>query len=273
MDPFLSNRRKALYVYPLIFLAAMMVVLSCGDQKATEVKSGDEDPQPSVMNPLEEKTVLPTKDGTLIYGTFIYPDDREVHPAVILCHQFKSDSSSYKNFQTLLSENGICSLAIDFRGFGESTYKELSYTNFNDQNYIDMLMDIKAALVFLQSETVQDRIDGESIGLIGASIGANLAIMAGAEIEGLKCIGALSPGRSWHGLEPLPYAPRVNIPALVGYALDDKQSAEVIPDLTEAFGENEPNVVAVSGGQHGTNMLPDGFDQTLLNWLKEQFAQ
>ena len=136
-----------------------------------------------------------------------------------------------------------------------------------------MLMDIKAALVFLQSETVHDRIDGENIGLVGASIGANLAIMAGVEIEGLKCIAALSPGRSWHGLEPLPYAPGVNIPTLVVYALEDKSSAEVIPDLTEAFGENEPDVVALSGGQHGTNMFPGGFDQTLLNWLKEQLAQ
>jgi dienelactone hydrolase len=136
-----------------------------------------------------------------------------------------------------------------------------------------MLMDIKAAMNFLKNGPERDKVDSQRIGLVGASIGANLAIMAGAGLDGLKCTAALSPGRSWHGLQPLPYAPDVAIPTFIAYAKGDGQSAEVIPDLIAAFGDNEPEVMAIDGKKHGTDMLTDGLDRILLTWLKEQLSE
>ena len=254
----------------IIFLLAVVLTLGCGGNKATGSQDQEESPPVARAETGVEKVIIPTEDGPVIYGTFIWLDDGESHPAVILCHQFRSNRQSYRGFQEKLASNGISSLAIDFRGFGESTDSGLSYENFGDQDYHNMLKDINAALVFMQSETVTDRVEPTNIGLVGASIGANLSIMAGAEIEGLKCIAALSPGRSWHGLEPLPYAPRVEIPSLVAYAKDDKQSAELIPDLREAFGGNTPEIIELPGSEHGTNMLAKGLDDTLLKWLKEK---
>ncbi len=260
----------------LMFTLALSLALfaaGCGGGKV-ESKPDTEAAMASPKEPAKagittEKAVMITDDGVAIYGTFTVIDDTAKHPAVILCHQFRSDRGSYEAFQKLLAENGISSLAIDFRGFGESTDNKLSYENFKDSDYMNMLKDISAAMVFLTGGPGSEKIDPERIGLAGASIGANLAIIAGAELEGIKCIAALSPGRSWHGLEPLPYAPKVTIPVLVGYATGDKQSAEVIPDLQKAFTETDPRFVNVDGSSHGTNLLLVGFDKTLLNWLKE----
>jgi len=255
----------------LVVLAAFM--LSCGGQAAGGSNGSETKITPESKNFPQERIVLTTEDGVTIYGTILYPDETSIHPAVILCHQFIRDRKSYKDFQNQLAAEGIASLAIDFRGFGESVDKGLSYKNFSDQDFMNMLKDIKAALVFLNSETVHDRVDGQKVGLVGASIGANLTIMAGADIQGLKCIAALSPGRSWHGLQPLPYAPKVKISTLIAFSRGDTQSAEVISDLTQAFAENAPKLVSLDGSKHGTDMLEGGFDKILRNWLKEQLGK
>jgi dienelactone hydrolase len=258
----------------IVIFIACALFLNCGGagSPAAENGNGGSPEEPKVEFP-REKAVMVTDDDITIYGTFVYIEDNELHPAAILCHQFRRDRSSYEAFQTLLAENGICSLAIDFRGFGESTDNGLSFSKFKDKDYIDMVNDIEAALNFLTDGPGKDRVDAEKIGLVGASIGANLAIMAGAQLEGLACTAALSPGRSWHGLQSIPYAPDVKIPAFIAYADTDKQSAEVITDLVQAFGGNKPVVIVLEGKSHGTDMLADDLDKNLLNWLKEKLAQ
>jgi dienelactone hydrolase len=273
MSSFNISTRHPLFVSILGLIVLGALVLSCGGQVAGGGSGGDTKTSDEPKGFPQERIVLTTDDDVTIYGTIVYPDGNGIHPAVILCHQYMRDRKSYADFQNQLASEGLASLAIDFRGFGESVDKGVSYKNFHDQDFMNMLKDIKAALVFLNSETVRDRVDGQKVGLAGASIGANLAIMAGADIEGLKCIAALSPGRSWHGLEPLSYAPNVKIPSLIAYAKGDTQSSEVIPELTRAFAGNAPKVVTLEGPKHGTDMLAGGFDKTLRDWLKEQLSK
>ncbi len=245
----------------IVFILATVLVLSCGGQKAGGNEENKEGSMDAKADYGEEKVILPTEDGPLIYGTLMWPKDGEPHPAVVLCHQFRSDRESYKDFQTELASHKLSSLAIDFRGFGESTDNGLSYANFTDQDYMNMLNDIKAALLFLQSETVADRVIDSDIGLVGASIGANLALMAGAEITGFKCVAALSPGLNYHGLEPLPYIPRVSIPAFIAYSKNVRVLTPYKPlgKLTKYINSFDVNVdkgvfIQIAGSE--SSMLP-----------------
>lgn len=262
------RKHTGLSIYILIVLALTPLIFGCGGSARPASDNGGNVTAKSDYP--SEKIVLTTGDGVTIYGTFVYIDDSESHPAAILCHQFRNDRSSYRTFQDLLAGNGICSLAIDFRGFGESVDDGLTYTNFKDRDYIDMLNDIESAFNYFTDGPGKERVDAERIGLVGASIGANLAIMAGAGLDGLACIAALSPGRDYFGLKPIDYAPDVEIPAFVAYAKGDRQSAEIVTDLVKAFDDNKPVVIEMDGSKHGTDMLQGDFETDLLNWIKEQ---
>lgn len=265
-----GNRHSSFAIFLLVLFATVPLISGCGGKSQSD-NGGNSSGTAKIEFP-NEKAEMQTDDGVTIYGTYVYIDDAGHHPAVVLCHQMNKDRGSYAAFQNLLAENGICSLAIDFRGFGESTDERLVYKKFNNQDYIDMVNDIKAAIMYLTEGSANERIDKKKIGLIGASIGANLAIMASAELESLKCVAALSPGRNYHGLKPLDYAPDVEIPVLIAYTRGDMQSADIISDLVDSFGENEPGVSVLDGDKHGTDMLPGGFDRELLDWIKEQLS-
>ena len=266
-----GNRYSSFAIFLLVLFATVPLMSGCGGKSQSDNGRGNSSGTANIEFP-NEKAEMQTDDGVAIYGTYVYIDDAGHHPAVVLCHQMNKDRGSYAAFQNLLAENGICSLAIDFRGFGESTDDGLAYKNFKNQDYIDMVNDIKAAVKYMTEEPLNERIDSEKIGLVGASIGANLAIMASAELDGLKCAVALSPGRNYHDLKPIDYAPDVEVPVLIAYTQGDMQSADVISDLIDSFGENTPGVSVLDGDKHGTDMLPGGFDRELLDWIKEQLS-
>ena len=58
----------------------------------------------------------------------------------------------------------------------------------------------------------------------------------------------------------------------IAYAEGDRQSTEVIGDLTAALGDNEPTIIKLDGNSHGTDMLTGEFETDLVNWLKEKLG-
>lgn len=124
-----------------------------------------------------EKVSLVTADGVTIVGNYYNATGAK---AVLLLHQNGMDKSSWGDFPLALQARGFAVLAIDLRGYGESTQvvatatsrpKTLDYHQFADQDYFPaMTWDIAAARKFLQAQgkTEQD--------IVGASIGANLAL-------------------------------------------------------------------------------------------------
>ena len=110
-----------------------------------------------------ERVELTTSDGKGIIGNFSEAGKQ----SVILLHQFQQDKESYHTFQSTLALQSLSSLAIDFRGHGESEGKRERLT---EDDFRLMINDAEAAAKFLRARNVH------VIAIIGASISRGIAI-------------------------------------------------------------------------------------------------
>ncbi len=131
-----------------------------------------------------------TNDKSTISATIYTPTNvLPPYKSLILIHQFDSDRSDWSNFIPVLLNNGYRVLVYDNRGMGESISavpKEPS------DKYLDSMMgDLSAAVEYIR-ET--EGIDKEHIGVLGASIGANIAyVYAGSDQNSVSATVAISP--------------------------------------------------------------------------------
>jgi len=197
-------------------------------------------------SPLDEtsSTVLTAEDGVSIYYTY-YPGSSS--QGIILLHMLNADRSSWDNIPSLLQQEGYHVIAIDFRGHGESIEKG-RWQSFDDSDFNDMIFDVEAATTFLETKSVS------SVAIIGASIGANIALQYAAA-NPVAGIVLLSPGLDYRGITTedaiIPYG---NNPLFIAVSEDDVYSFESSQVLDEkALGEHK--VIIYSGSAHGTRMF------------------
>lgn len=131
-----------------------------------------------------------TKDSINISGTYQLPNTKKAKiPAIILIHQGGSSREEWYQLSIVdkLLAQGYAVLAYDIRQHGKSDKDNGSMSDlFN--NPIRSPYDLQGVIKFLQNES---RIDKNRIGIVGASIGANLACMA-SENENIKSVVVLS---------------------------------------------------------------------------------
>lgn len=104
-------------------------------------------------------------DNETLRGTIFVPRGKGLFPGVIFFHGSGSKRERYLPIAKELAENGILTLAFDFRGCGESDGK------FEDQTHRNAVEDAEAGLDFLLHQNV----DRKRIGVCGASFGGYLA--------------------------------------------------------------------------------------------------
>src|SRR5687768_1995494 len=133
-----------------------------------------------------------TEDGVTIIGSFRDVPDKK--GCALLLHAMPANKESWAELQEKLTALGYASLAIDFRGHGESMTSAsggaLVYQEFNDGQHQRKILDVKASVLWLKARGC----DVSRLALVGASIGANLAIRYASENPGLPAVVALSPG-------------------------------------------------------------------------------
>ena len=120
-----------------------------------------------------------TKDSIQISATYQVPKvGKAPYPAIILIHQGGSSRREWADLPMVdrLLEYGYAILAYDVRMHGKSGKDAGNLRDlFNNPNRAPL--DLLAAIQFLNQDS---RIDPERIGIVGASIGANLACVAAA---------------------------------------------------------------------------------------------
>jgi dienelactone hydrolase len=215
---------------------------------------------------------LTTSDGLTIVGTFVPAQGASPAPACLLVHQLGADRSTYSDFQQALAAAGIASLAIDMRGHGESTGgAELSHRGFSQEQWEDVANDFKAGLDYLRS---QNGVDPTRLGIVGASIAANLAVIFAADeissgaANTVKALVLLSPGTRYHGIQPLPRARDLGrIPVLVVSSSHDSQSYPGSQSLSQAA--RNATLETFEGSAHGTDIFNTEQDaiSRLVEWL------
>jgi len=118
-------------------------------------------------------------------------------PGVVLVHMHLRTRRDWDAVGERLASNGIAALALDLRGHGDSGVGRFDTTTFTGA-----VADVRAAVLYLKVR--RDLVNG-GIGIAGASVGANLAVLEAAAIPSSQ------PGApvARHGL------PRLRIEAAV----------------------------------------------------------
>mgnify|MGYP001571846132 CR=1 FL=1 len=192
---------------------------------------------------------LKTSDGITLSGVYRHDGQDKV---VILLHMMPATKESWDSIAEKLLEQGYASLAIDMRGHGESTMGgTLDYETFTPEQQQAKRLDLEAALAW----TREQGFDEAHTILMGASIGANLAIRALAEHSSLPLAIALSPGLNYRGVTTDDAITHIRPNQKVVLAAsddDDRQSWDSVHELHRL----NPSTVLIErhGLGHGTNM-------------------
>ena len=220
-----------------------------------------------------------TPDDVGIVGTY-YPVGQPHAPAVLLLHSIFRDHTVWTDFATLLQHNGIAALAIDLRGHGGSTRKltaegpvRIDPRDLTPRDFQDMLLDVEAAIDWLQA---QPEIDHKHIGLIGESVGANVALRYAAINEDLSAVALFSPGLNYRTVRTDDAIRQLGHTAFHIYvsqsdAFAFESSKHLIGiraqlDISDATNE----LTVCSGSLHGSEMLKGvrNLPQLVVDWLK-----
>ncbi len=147
---------------------------------------------------------LTTSDNVSIVGNMITPP--EPKGAVLLLHMMPATKESWEQPQQALGREHVANLAIDLRGHGQSTQgpagMTLDYNAFTDEDHQASRHDVQAGIDYLTSQGFAKN----RIAIIGASIGANLALQQLSQDPEINSVVLLSPGLDFRGVETEQYA-------------------------------------------------------------------
>lgn len=204
----------------------------------------------------KEPVELKTSDGVSVSGYFVKGGGGKA-PAVVLLHMLGGAKEDWDGIlrDCLLPGTTFSYLAIDLRGHGESTRKDgesISAASFGEGDFRDMTRDVKAAVDYLRR---RDDVDGDSIAVVGASIGANVAINYAAEDERIKAAAMLSGALDYRGVTTADAIARYGVrPLFLAAAKEDLPAGRQIKRMAAKAGGRKV-VSILQGNLHGTRMF------------------
>jgi len=145
-----------------------------------------------------ERVTYQAEDGLRIVADFYAPLEGEPAPAVLLLHQLNGSRAQWAELIPDILQWGYAVLTPDLHGFGESTVilRDGSEEEYELTDLDDMLLDVAAAIEYLKTRS---EVDAEAIGVVGASVGGNLAYVASGAFPEVKTAVSMSPNASPSG--------------------------------------------------------------------------
>jgi dienelactone hydrolase len=209
------------------------------------------------------RITLRAEDGVTVAGIYHEPAHAPA-PAIILLPMLGRRADDWQAVVSRLGDAGFAVIAIDTRA--ETVIGETGSIAESRAQSARMLFDVRAARRYLAGRSEVSH----AIGLAGASVGANLAMIAGAEDPTVRSVVLLSPGLDYLGLKTEPamrkFAER---PALLIAGANDPYARRSIAELAK-IGPGLRDVRTSEAGGHGTVMLarsPDLVTQ-LVDWFQ-----
>lgn len=208
------------------------------------------------------------RDGVQISATY-YTASRRPAPAVILLHMLTRTREDWEAAGNRLADGGMAVLAVDFRS--RVLPGDLSSAGEDRRDFTPFVLDAQAARQFLSGrpEIVQT-----AIGIAGASIGANVAVLVAAADPSVRSLALLSPGIDYRGLRidaaMRKYAERA---ALLIASEEDPYASRSVRQLS-AIGNGRREMRMVNGAGHGTMMLTREPDLValLVDWFSRTLS-
>lgn len=207
---------------------------------------------------VEPQTVLVrTADGALLVADFYLVDP--LSPTIILAHQLYSNRRSWEFVISPLIGEYFNVLAIDLRGYGESS---------SSINWKLAVTDMQLWFDWLRTE---GGVRPDAISTMGSSMGSTLAIIGCANDALCKTAIAISPGWDYYGIQ-IEDALTTGLntrPLLVVYTERDRWPALGMPQI-EAAATNPLTVEMFPANAHGIDMIKlyeEDIMTIIIDWL------
>jgi dienelactone hydrolase len=202
-----------------------------------------------------------TEDGSTLIGTWYEPS---VHPApaVILVHMLHRTRHDWDGVATLLADEGFGALSFDLRGHGDSQGAAPA-----EAAYQTLAEDVAAARRFVAS---RPDVAPARIGILGASLGANLAVLEAAQHPGIASLALLSASSDYRGVRIEAPAKKFTGRVLFVCSDDDAYAQRSAKELTKGSRAGSRETLLLSHAGHGTAMLVHDptLPRTLVDWFK-----
>lgn len=225
-----------------------------------------------------ERVTFTSHDGVLLVGSYFTPKPRinNSTPSVILLHMLGRDRSVWNDFSQDLSHRGYVVLSVDLRGHGDSIRKDnltISYKSFVPDDFKNVTYDVKAAKEFLIREK---NANPYKVSIIGASMGANIALNYAASDHSIKSVILLSPGLDYMGITTLAPVTQYKNPIYIAATQGDSQSAKDSRILCQKIMCHENIRIFDKTNSHGTDMLSNNTTRLelrnmIFSWLDSTF--
>ena len=213
-----------------------------------------------------KKVSLQTQDGVAIKASYYAPANVPA-PTIIMLHMYGRTRSDYSLLAKALREKGFAILTLDLRGHGESTYKgseRISYKDLSEEDWKNIVLDVSAA-----KDYVIKTQGASSIGILGAGLGADVALSYAAQDEDIALVVLLSPDTNYPAYDPTSTISSYGRRPLLLVATDgDTSSTETIAAMnSDLMGPQR--AVILRGDRHGSDMLltQNTLDDEIYTWF------
>jgi len=233
-------------------------------------KDSEADPieaEPVQAEPEEQRTwvtrdfSVAAADGLEIAGMATLPESGDPVPAVLLLHMLGSNQQAWleSDLLTMLNDQGYATFTVDMRGHGATG-------GTNDWNLAQT--DLQVVWQYLRD---LPEVDGQATAVIGASIGANMALRLTANVPQIDTAVLLSPGLEYRGVTTedalADYGER---PLFYAVSEGDSYAAGSVNALfNQTPGLDQVEIF--TGSAHGTQMLTaePGLTDLIVSWLDQ----
>lgn len=225
-------------------------------------------------------------DGLKLHVWISRPMVKEPAPLLVLLPMRGHDHRSYDSLRGSVMHRAISFgndkiswpyvAAFDLRGHGRSIEKGNSEIRFNtmpEEEYMKIPQDVADALEKILADSSYN-IDPDNILVVGASIGANSAIMLTEHLDGIRKVAMLSPGQRYLGLEPEPALMAFGGDVIMFASQQDRYSYSSAKIMSEKKPER-CTFEEFFGNKHGTDIInayPEAMYR-LIDWLFEEREQ
>lgn len=198
-------------------------------------------------------------------------------PGVIFLHEDGKDRLSWHAQLVFAAGRQMAALAPDLRGYGENPGSvgnpSKTASDFKDSDYRLMVEDVRDMIAYL---AIKPEVEGGKLGIVGADMGANLALLAAGSPWGepVRTVIAISPSLEWKGLSVKDAAARIpkSTHVILVAAKDDPASWAACQEIMGLL-KGRKDFFQVEAGGHGARILQGRAFHQIPTWLSTDLLE
>ncbi len=213
---------------------------------------------PGVLYAASRPVTLTSADGVPLAGE-LYESSNRPAPGIVLVHMLGRSKDEWESVAERLQDAGASVLAIDLRGHGHSSGSAALLS--------PMVEDVRAAVAWLAA---RPGVRPGALGVVGASLGANLAALAAADAPIVGALALVSPSLDYRGvrLDAGVIRKLADRPLWLAASTQDPYALRTLRELAAGNGPREQRLSDMPA--HGTHLLAADQDlvRGLVDWLR-----